>query len=286
LVIESDAPGCKKLRRELRMVAGLDYVELLNLVDKARLEAKSYHAKEGKESVNFAFPFQVPNGDLLLDLPLGMMRPEEDQMPSARKNWFTVGRWADVSNKDRGITWVTLDAPLLQVGGITANLLNSQTNPDIWRKKVDRTQRIYCWAMNNHWGTNYRAYQEGPTLFRFLLRPHHRRDAAEASRFAIGFSQPVLPVPARGAAPSSKSLCTVEPSSVLVSAFKPSDDGHALILRLFGASTSQQKANLRWGALAPKAVCLSDTSEKPGAPVKGSIAVPASGLVTLRVALE
>ena len=286
LIIESDAPGCKKLRRELRMVAGLDYVELINLVDKARLESKSYHAKEGKESVNFGFPFQVPNGDLLLDLPLGMMRPEDDQMPSACKNWFTVGRWADVSNKDRGITWVTLDAPLLQVGGITANLLNSQTNPDIWRKKVDRTQRIYCWAMNNHWGTNYRAYQEGPTLFRFLLRPHHRRDAAEASRFAIGFSQPLLPMRARGATSSSKSLCTVEPSSVLVSALKPSDDGRALILRLFGASTSQQKASLRWGSLGPKAVFLSDTSEKPGAPVKGPIAVPASGLVTLRVALE
>ncbi len=49
--------------------------------------------------------------------------------------------------------------------------------------------------MNNHWGTNYRAYQEGPTVFRFILRPHGRRDQAEASRFATGFSYPLLAAP-------------------------------------------------------------------------------------------
>ena len=59
--------------------------------------------------------------------------------------------------------------------------------------------------MNNHWGTNYRAYQEGPTVFRFVLRPHRRRDPAEASRFATGFSQPLLAVRAgRKALPASR----------------------------------------------------------------------------------
>ena len=167
-------------------------------MDKERLQAKSYHAKEGKESVNFAFPFAVPNGDVLMDIPLGVMRPEADQMPSACKNWFSVGRWADVSNKNHGVTWVTLDAPLVQVGGLTATLLNSQTDPNVWRKHVEPTQKLYVWAMNNHWGTNYRAYQEGPTVFRFVLRPHGRRDPAEASRFATGFSQPLLAVPGTG----------------------------------------------------------------------------------------
>ena len=105
-----------------------------------------------------------------LDVPFGVVRPDEDQMPGACKNWFTMGLWADVSNDDYGITWVTLDTPLVQVGGITATLLNSQTRPEVWRRSVGRTQKLYAWAMNNHWGTNYRAYQEGPTRFRFALR--------------------------------------------------------------------------------------------------------------------
>ena len=122
-------------------MAGSDYVEIINTVDKERLQAKSYHAQEGKESVNFAFPFNVPDGQMLLDIPLGAFRPELDQMPSACKNWFTVGRWADVANGDFGVTWVTLDAPLVEVGGITARLLNSQTDPDVWRKTIRAAPR-------------------------------------------------------------------------------------------------------------------------------------------------
>jgi alpha-mannosidase len=285
LIIESAAPGCKKLVRELRVVAGQDYVEIFNTVDKERLQAKSYRAKEGKESVNFAFPFAVPNGNILLDIPLGMMRPEADQIPSACKNWFSVGRWADVSNKTRGVTWVTLDAPLVQVGSLTATLLNSQTDPNVWRKHVEPTQKLYVWAMNNHWGTNYRAYQEGPTVFRFVLRPHGRRDPAEASRFATGFSYPLLAVPARGEKPTGTPLLTVQPSDVLVTALKPSDDGKALIVRLFGASAQARAADLKWGDVKPKAVFLSDTSERPGKRIGTRIKVPASGLVTLRAEL-
>jgi alpha-mannosidase len=282
LIIESAAPGCKKLVRELRVVAGLDYVEVINTLDKERLAAKSYHAKEGKESVNFAFPFAVPDGDILMDIPLGTMRPEADQMASACKNWFSVGRWADVSNRTHGITWVTLDTPLVQVGGITATLLNSQYDPNIWRQRVEPTQKLYVWAMNNHWGTNYRAYQEGPTVFRFILRPHGRRDPAEASRFATGFSYPLLAVPARGEQPTGTPLLTVEPSDALVTTLKPSDDGKALIVRLFGAAAKARSARLKWGGAKPETVFLSDTSERAGQRVGNWVEVPASGLVTLR----
>jgi hypothetical protein len=282
LLVESAAPGCKKLVRELRVVAGCDYVELTNTMDKERLQAKSYNAKEGKESVNFAFAFAVPEGDMRLDIPLGVMRPEADQMPSACKNWFSVGRWADISNQDRGVTWVTLDAPLVQVGGLTATLLNSQTNPDVWRQHVEPTQKLYVWAMNNHWHTNYRAYQEGPTVFRFVLRPHHRRDTAEASRFATGFSYPLLAAPARGEKSADTPLLRVEPDDVVVTALKPSDDGRALIVRLFGASAQAKSTSLHWGSVQPKAVFLSDTSERAGQRASDRIEVPASGLVTLR----
>ncbi|MBK9140822.1 MAG: hypothetical protein IPM17_19060 [Verrucomicrobia bacterium] len=282
LIIESDAPGCRSLRREVRVVAGFDHVELINQVDKARLAAPSYLAREGKESLNFAFPFLVPEGDLVLDLPLGWMRPEADQLPSACKNWFTIGRWANVWNRQRGITWVTLDAPLVQVGELTATLLNSQANPDVWRQTVPRTQRLYSWAMNNHWGTNYRAYQEGLTVFRFVLRPFRKHDAAEASRFATGFTQPLLPVPAAGPAPSGEPLFRVTPASALVTGLKPADDGEGWIIRLFGAAEREESARLRWSGRTPRAIHLSDTSERRGPLVRGTVKVPSRGLVTLR----
>ncbi|MEI7900588.1 MAG: glycoside hydrolase family 38 C-terminal domain-containing protein [bacterium] len=283
LVVESEAPGCNKLIREIRMVAGFDHVELINNVDKKRLEAKSYMATEGKESVNFAFPFNVPGGEMLVDLPLGAMRPEKDQMPSACKNWVTVGRWINVANKDYGVTWVTLDAPLVELGGITANLLNSQTNPDVWRKTIEPTQKLYSWAMNNHWGTNYRAYQEGPTVFRFILRPFRQATPDEATRFATGFSQPLLAVAATGKQARETPALSVEPAGVLVTGFKPSDDGKAVIVRLFGASGKECAAKLTWAEPRPKNVFFSDTSEKPLAKAGSPVKIPAWGLVTLRV---
>ncbi|MCX6899129.1 MAG: glycosyl hydrolase-related protein [Verrucomicrobia bacterium] len=283
LLVESDAPGCHKLLREIRLVAGADYVELLDTVDKKRLEAASYTAKEGKESVNIAFPFNIPGGDVRLDVPLGVIRPEHDQMPSACKNWLTAGRWADVTNRDYGVTWVTLDAPLVQVGGITATLLNSQTNPDGWLKKIEPTQKLYSWAMNNHWHTNYRAYQEGPVQFRFVLRPHRGRAGdAENARFATGFSQPLVATPARGHAPTPTPLLRVEPADVLVTALKPSDDGKAWIVRLFSAGGTSANAKLTWSKPAPKRVWLSNTSEKPLRKAGTDVAVPAWGVVTLR----
>jgi hypothetical protein len=282
LLIDSEAPGCHHLRREVRLVAGLDHLELVNTVDKQRLTARSYYAKDGKESVNFAFPLHVPDSRMLVDLPIGAMRPERDQMPSACKNWLTIGRWADLANRDYGVTWVSLDAPLIQLGGLTARLLNSQFSPDVWRKTIEPTGQIYSWAMNNHWGTNYRAYQEGATVFRYCLRPHHASNPAEASRFAIGLSQPLVATIARGPKPSEIPLLRLSNDNVLITALKPSDDGQAWIVHLYGASGTAVKVGLSWSRPGPKRIWWSDTSERPLREVGGLVDVPAWGVVTLR----
>lgn len=288
LRVESDAPGCNRLTREIRLVAGQDSVELINTVDKKRAQTVpklgdgAFAQKGGKESLNFAFPFQIPDGTLRLDIPWGMMQPEKDQMPSACKNWFTVGRWADVSNEKYGITWVTLDAPLVQIGGLTANLTGSQTNPAAWRKKVAPSQRLYSWIMNNHWHTNYRAYQDGSVVFRFLLRAHKAFSPADANRFATGRSQPLLVEASKGQSGQNPVL-RVEPSDVVVESFKPSDDGKAWIIRLYGASTRSQKARIHLPG-SPR-ISLSNTAEAAVVPAGKEIEVPALGVVTLRAEL-
>jgi len=288
LTIESTAPGCHALTREIRLVAGRDAVDITNIVDKARLVAKDYRAPEGKESVNFAFPFNVPAGQVRIESPLAITRPDADQIPGACKNWFTAGRWADISNATTGITWVTLDAPLVQVGALTANLLNSQTNPNVWRKQTGPAQKLYAWVMNNHWGTNYRAWQEGPVTFRFILRPHAAYDPAAATRLAIAASQPLIPARAHGEKPPATPRLALSTPDVIVFALKPSDDGRALIARLWNTGQTAASTTLTWSSPAPRRVTLSDTSEEPlaelppGAPVE----IPASGVVTLRAELQ
>ncbi|RME90272.1 MAG: hypothetical protein D6766_13550, partial [Verrucomicrobia bacterium] len=283
LIVESDAPGCRRLIREVRVTAGLDQVELFNLVDKERLVADNYRAAHGKESVNFAFPFAVPEGVLRLGLPLAVIRPDRDQLASGCKNWFTVGRWADVSNDRFGVTWLTLDAPLVEVGGLTARLLNSQTNPDVWRKKVEPTQRFYSWAMNNHWGTNYRAWQEGPVLFRYVLIPHGAWDQAAAARLALASGQPLVPVRARGPAPDNTLPLTIDHPGVLLTGLKPADRGDGWILRLWNASDQPVRTRLEWTGPGQAGFWLSDLSEEPWERIDGALAFPPMGLKTVRV---
>lgn len=293
LRIESEAPGCNKLTRKIRLVAGADYLEITNIIDKKRAAENpnpgaggpggEWAQRGGKESIQFAFPFNVPNGQIHMDIPLANMRPDLDQLPGSCKNWLPVGRWIDVSNERGGVTWVTLDAPLVEIGEISANLLGSQHNPSVWRKRIGPTQKFYSWVMNNHWGTNYRAYQEGVVEFRYAIRPHDGYDPAAASRFAIGLSQPLVAMltkdwPTILDAPFAR----VEPDDVLVTALKPSDDGAAWIVRLFGASGEEHRAKFIWAG-KPKKVWLSETNEKAIEPAGETTVVPGWDVVTLRI---
>ncbi len=286
LVAESDAPGTAGLLREASVVAGVDRVMLAVTIDKRRAPAGpkgDYYPPESKESVNLAFPFRVPGGQVRLELPLGgVIRPDVDQIEGSCRNWFTVGNWADVSAAGRGATWVTLDAPLVQLGGLTANLLNSQTDPAVWRRSVEPTQTLYAWLMNNHWGTNYRAYQEGPVTFRFAVRGHGAFDPTSATQLATGLSQPLIALPPSPDPPSGRARLRLTNAHVLATAFKPADDRTGWILRLYNVSAIEQQVSVEWEAPRPARVFLSNTSERRGAEVSGAITVPAWGLITLR----
>jgi hypothetical protein len=291
--IESSAPTCKSLVRRVRLAAGMDYLELTNTIDKLPAVLNPHPGVGGpgdefaqhgsKESIQFAFPFAVPNGKMSMDIALGNMQPEVDQLPGSCKNWLPVGRWIDVSNQDMGVTWVTQDAPLTEIGSISATMLGSQRDPNVWRKHIEPTQTFYSWVMNNHWGTNYRAYQEGPVTFRYAIRPPGRHDAAAASRFAIGLSQPLIVKPAAPHTNLLAPLLKIEPADVLAITLKPSEDRSAWIVRLFGASGEPRTAKLDWGAATSVKSWISNLAEEKLRPADDLFPVDGWDLVTLRV---
>ncbi len=162
------------------------------------------------------------------------------------------------------------------MGGLTANLLGSQTNPKAWIEHIERSQTLYCWVMNNHWHTNYKADQDGPTVFRFSLRPHGKYDAVEAQRFGIGASQPMIVSAARGPAMERPAL-TVEGAGVIVTCLKPADDGKGWIVRLYGASGKAEKVKLSFAA-GNVALYASDIGEKKGAKIDGVVRCAGIGI--------
>jgi len=238
-------------------------------------------AVRAKEGVHFGYGFDVPRGTVRLDVGWAAIRPELDQIPASCKNWFSVQRWVDISNNRYGITWAPLDAPLVELGGLTANLIGSQTDYRAWIQHLSPSQTIYSWVMNNHWHTNYRADQEGPTVFRYALQAHGAFAADDAARFGLGCSQPLLAIKATGKTPAQPRL-RLSTDKVLVSAFKPADDGKGWIVRLFGASGQAEKVKLSWSNPVPRQFWLSDLSEQPKGEADHTVTVPGWGIVTVR----
>lgn len=264
--ITSSAPGANSLVREVRVVDGVRQVEITDTLDKQAIRTK--------ESVHFGFEFNVPKGQIRLDTPWAMVRPEIDQIAGACKNWFTVQHWVDVSNGSAGVTLATPDAPLVEIGGITAEL------PAI--AHVAPTQTLYSYVMNNYWHTNYKADQSGLTIFRYVLQPHGKFDAAAAARFSADVARPLIVAPAAGADPAP-ALLRITPTGVIATSLLADAGGKVILLRLFGASGKLSRATLKWRGTAPKAVYISDLAGRRVRRVTGAVPVPAWGLVSLRI---
>ncbi len=279
LVIDSEAPGCRSLSREVRLYAGLSRVEMLDTLDK-----KNVYEKEG---VHLAFPFNVPGAEVHLDVPWGVVQPEVDQLPGACKNYFTVGRWVDVSNDQYGVTLAPIDAPLIELGEIRAD-------PVIvgWLRKIESSATVFSYVMNNYWETNYKAGQGGPVTLRYALRPHVAGggaaafDVTAAKRFGIERSQPLLVVPVDAARPAVDSLLGVSSRDVLVTSVKPSRDGTALMVRLFNASDRPCESEITVSSSPTALVFRSGVGEERGERINGSMTFPGWGVVSVRCELR
>ncbi|MGD2120536.1 MAG: glycoside hydrolase family 38 C-terminal domain-containing protein, partial [Gemmatimonadota bacterium] len=166
-------------RTRLRLVEGLDRVDLTNRVAKAWVL--------DPEAALFLFPFAIDDPQVRFDVPFGVVRPEIDQLPGASKNYFSVQRWVDVSNDEGGVTLTTVEAPLIQLGEI-------RTDPIVtgWLEEAQPSPTIYSYVMNNYWETNYRAAQDDDVAFRYSLRAHGAFQEEAARRFGLEVARPLV----------------------------------------------------------------------------------------------
>jgi len=139
--------------------------------------------------------------------------------------------------------------------------------------------------MNNYWETNYKASQEGPTTFLYSIEPHGGFDSGRATKFGAEQSQPLVVVPVDNKTPIQGSIMNVEPASIIVTAFRPSSDGKAVIVRLFNTGCQSEKANVTWAKPAPDTIWLSNLAEDEVGKVTGPIEMAAYDIVTLRASL-
>jgi alpha-mannosidase len=230
LLVEGDAPGAKHYSSEIRLVEGIDRVDVIAKIDKL--------AVRQKEGVHLAFPFSVPEGQLRYDVADGVVRPEADQLAGACKNFFSVESWVDISNREYGVTWATANAPLVEINEITAE--------QPWIKSTKTSSSIYSYVMNNYWHTNYKADQEGPVAFAYSIRPHATFDAAEAAKFGTERRQPLLVSVSDSPQPLHLPLMELSSTKILVSSIKPAAAANSWLVHVYNPTAVDQMAGLRW----------------------------------------
>jgi len=258
IIVESNAQGCKWLTREIRVVKGQPWIDLTNSFDKISTRVK--------EGIHFGFAFNVPNGTTRMDIPWGIMTPEFDQIPGANRNWLAFQHWVDISNDQTGITWTAIEAPLIEFGDLTANILGDALKSK-WLKTIPKTQTLFSWALNNHWYTNFPLEQGGIIDMHYGVFPHGPYDAVAANRFGMEQNRPLLAVPVEGKQ-VTKSWVNIGNPKVFVTMLKQGDDGKGMILRLRSVSDKPEGVDLKWTNGRPKKLYSCLANEKRGAEIK------------------
>jgi hypothetical protein len=165
------APGAKALKIEYRLDNVTGKLTIVDSIDKEKVRTK--------EAVHFAFPLNVPGGDLVADNGAFPYRPFADTLAGGNRDFGYIGKWMDVSNPEWGITLCSLETPIMEWGAMRSEVIPPGSSVSGWRKTFAPAQTYFVYALNNYWHTNYKADQEGWAAFRYVLEPHGPRDLAD-----------------------------------------------------------------------------------------------------------
>jgi len=270
LKIISDAPGCNRFEKEITIYHLLQKVDISIIVDR-----KKVYTPEG---IHIAFPFNVPEAFNYVNTAWATFRPEYEQLKGSCKNYFPVQRFVDVSNQNLGITLVTIDAPMVEIGEIMTD-----ANVYGWKKYIDNSPLIYSYIMNNYWGTNYKAEQEGVTKFSYSLYPHLRTDLSKSEIKSIEESQPLIAAVVKKDSKQHPSLFSLTSDKIIITSIKPGRDGKGITVRLFNTSAQPSNTMFNWGAFKASKIYMTNPDEKRLNQISNNIEMLPNDILTLKL---
>lgn len=260
-VLRREAAGTRDgLSITIRMKAGSDRLEIEARFDKERsLEP---------EAVLLRFPAALSAGSASRTIggAWAPFRAGEDQAAGANRNYYTVERWADLHDHAGGLTLVSVDAPLIQLGSIGSDPIVTG-----WRETLDPAPVLLSYLMNNYWETNYRAEQEGPHAIRYVLRPHGGFDVSEAERIGLEEAHPLLAYRARDGVEPFEPPVVVESERSVVTSLRRTAD--SLELRLFNPAGAPDEVRISVPGKREVAVVPAAFTVRPGQIVTATIAL-------------
>jgi alpha-mannosidase len=209
------------------------------------------------EAAHVAFPFGFAAPRFALEQLGSVTDPATDVQEAGNRDTFAIQHWAHVGNDTGGVTWATVQAPLVSVGDIRIFKWDASYVP--------ARAHIYSSVLNNGWSTNFQEFQGGDFAFNFALRAHGA-DAGPDARFGWDASTPLLGIDVpqgNGTLPASASLLSVAPENVVLVNVKRAEDGDGWIVRLYETAGRRVAARVSWGLHTPTSAAVTRLTEGP-----------------------
>lgn len=229
IIVEAQSENTPVIRSEYRLYNDIKRVDIINTIQK--------EATLDKEGVYFAFPFMSEDPDVSYQIQNGWLRPNEDQLPGAAREWFTTQNLVRVNDGNFSIAWASPDAPLFTLTDI---------NRGKWPTHLDIDNgHVFSYIMNNYWFTNYKASQEGEFTFSYAITSGEDLSREELAHFDADIRSPVIGYPllstwAAGVEAEDRPLSAdkgrffnlEESNNLQFVTLKQAEDGNGWIIRL------------------------------------------------------
>jgi hypothetical protein len=246
-----------------------------------------------KESVYFAFPFDVRDPSIHYEITGGIDSPEAPHVPGSADHMRAIRHWVGLENEKVRLAWATMEAPLVQFGNIH---LPYFPFPETIDPEIANPATVYSWVLNNIWDTNLPSRQQGEMEFSYAVASGEDLETPELGmRTAAALTTSLLGILSAPSAendlPERGSFCSVEHPLVDVVALMSSRRGHDLTVMLQSLSSENEEVCVSFGLLGVARAWVGSHLEKnleearvDGANVR--FVVPAGSLVSLAVDLE
>jgi alpha-mannosidase len=277
LLISSKAAGTNGLQREVKLYANKPYLQIENTFDKI--------GTRKKEGIHFGFAFNLPDAVSHMDAPWSVIVPEKDQLKGANRNWMVFQRWIDISNNNKGVTWTAIESPLVEWGEMSGTILDGARQYSLWKKKLEPSQTLYSWPLNNHWNTNFPLEQSGIIRQQYALLFHGKYDAVTANRFGVEQHRPLIAIPAKTNL-IDHSLLSTNNSKVVISSLVRGKDKKGLTVRLRSLSDKQEKVKLSWPQDQSLRVQRCTAEEQPLEIINNEVTLLPYGTKTLYISFK
>lgn len=153
LIVESELPYLRRIEVEYRLWKELPWMEV-----EVRLDKQAYEQYEG---IYVAFPFALDNPRALIHSCDAVFEAETQQLPGTCRDYYVVHDYAAMVGDEGFGAVCPVQAPLMQLGGITFGRWADHL-------RLDRAC-LYSWLTNNFWYTNFPGYQLGELTFRYAI---------------------------------------------------------------------------------------------------------------------